>query len=412
MKGQELIINFEGNKAYLTEEKVFTLQELNLSNFVKGFPNPTSWRIKVINYIIEEKKIFVDILDYQTGFQSFSNFQLLPNNELNTIEKVAFKNVDTNAVLLNIKGISSTARAPIPPPYRYERPQINSQQPVVANNEPKLETIKERFFIPIKNVHFKAGYVSFENRVAELNRTIEFTVANKHIREEFDAIKNYFGNVLQEKIQFDVIIQLANYQITNIETSSPEIVRIDQALIENVKFEFVKELTTKKFDAELDKQLFTMDELFDTLTNEQVTANLFYENEDALLEDLLQITNTKHYKHLRFLSSKHAFLKMRLRLLIKPFSFIFLIEGETKYHFIWETLNTEEATYIWHKEKDLSKLKLALKRIDSIINEIQTLGKKAYIDKKEENFERIFHDYSESVDGFVKWKKELENVLI
>jgi len=154
-----------------------------------------------------------------------------------------------------------------------------------------------------------------------------------------------------------------------------------------------------------------MDEFFDTLTDEQIKANVFYENENQLFDDLLQITNTKHYKHLRFLSSKHAHSILKLRFVIKPFSFIFLIEGERNYHIIWETLDTAEATYIWHEDKNLSKLKLTLKKINDIINVIKVQGKTAYINTTEDNFRRIYHDYSQLVDGFIKWKGELESVL-
>ena len=171
-------------------------------------------------------------------------------------------------------------------------------------------------------------------------------------------------------------------------------------------------LTSRAIDNEIDKSLFTMDELFDTLTDEQVKSNVFYENEKQLFNDLLQITKTKHYKHLRFLSSKHAHSILKLRFVIKPFSFIFLIEGEHNYHIVWETLDTAEATYIWHEEKNLNILKLTLKKIDNIINSIKVKGKTDYINTTEDNFTRIYHDYSELVDGFIKWKSELESVLI
>ena len=42
-------------------------------------------------------------------------------------------------------------------------------------------------------------------------------------------------------------------------------------------------------------------------------------------DDLLEIHQTKHYKHLRYLSAIHASGIMKLRFVLKPFSFIFLI---------------------------------------------------------------------------------------
>jgi len=415
MTGQELIINFEDDKAYLTKDKVLTFRQLELPDVAKRFKSPAVWTIKVLHHYPTERRIFAAILSYKNGRLPFSNYQLSGHSDINNIEKITFRSIDTNGLLLTLAG-NASGRTITPTveriPDREQRPQTYSQPPVQFKREPQIKTIKETFLIPLKNVRFKFGCVSFDKRVAQLNRTIEFTVANDDIREEFDAVKNYFGNVLQvKKIQFDIEIQLTDREITGIEATSPEISRIDQKLIESVKFEFVKSFTKTKINIEIDKSLFTMDEFFDTLTDEQVKANVFYENENQLFDDLLQITNTKHYKHLRFLSSKHAHSVMKLRFVIKPFSFIFLIEGENNYHIVWETLDTAEATYIWHEDKNLSKLKLTLKKIDDIINVIKVQGKTAYINTTEDSFRRIYHDYSELIDGFIKWKGELESVL-
>jgi hypothetical protein len=162
---------------------------------------------------------------------------------------------------------------------------------------------------------------------------------------------------------------------------------------------------------EIDKSLFTMEEYFEQLAETNFKSNTFFRNEQDLLNDLLEIHQTKHYKHLRYLSSIHASHIMKLRFVLKPFSFIFLIEGERNYHIIWETLDTREATYLWHVQKDLQELKRSLRKIEDIIHVIQVQGKTAYISSAEEPFRRIYHDYSEVIDGFIKWKGELESVL-
>jgi hypothetical protein len=105
---------------------------------------------------------------------------------------------------------------------------------------------------------------------------------------------------------------------------------------------------------------------------------------------------------------------MKLRFVLKPtFSFIFLIEGERQYHIIWETLDSQEATYIWHVEpKDKALLRVTLRKIEDIINTIKVQGKTAYIQSSEDSYRRIRHDYSDLVEGFVKWKGEIESYLI
>ena len=114
---------------------------------------------------------------------------------------------------------------------------------------------------------------------------------------------------------------------------------------------------------------------------------------------------------MRFLSSKHCHEIMKLRFVHKPISFVFLIKGDKNYHIIWETLDTEEATYVWHFSQDVNELKIGLRKIEDILNVIKVQGKSAYINSTEDEFRRIYHDYSELIDGFVKWKGELERIL-
>jgi len=269
----------------------------------------------------------------------------------------------------------------------------------------------ENFSIPVKDLRFKLGGVSFDKKIKGFHKPIEFTVVNYEIREEFDAIKNYFENVLKtKKIRVAVSVETKDNEIINVWAKSPEIDRIDRQLIDNVKFEFVK-ATKKKIALAVDKSLFTMDEFFDTYGDERFRANAFYQDEKELFEDLLQITDTKHYRHLRLLSALHCHQVMKLRFILKPFSFLFLVEGEKNYHLIWETLDTEEATYIWHIDKDLRILKMTLQKIEDIIQVIKVQGKTAYLNTTVDPFRRIYHDYSNLVDGFLKWKGELESVL-
>lgn len=96
-----------------------------------------------------------------------------------------------------------------------------------------------------------------------------------------------------------------------------------------------------------------MEEYFENFSDKKIGFDTFYENEKKFFNDLLNVTDTKHYKHLRFLSSKHFHKTMKLRFVHKPFSFIFLLEGNKNYHIVWEVLDTKEATYVSHIKKRL-----------------------------------------------------------
>lgn len=404
MKGQELKILFREDKAYLTNDKAFTFEQLGLPEIVKECKDPAYWIIKILSYNKDEHKIFCEITSYQIGETTFERNQNLLASELNELKTITFRSIDTIGLLKTLSNkVKSNLSIPTFP---------STQQQTEAAMLPNKLIIRETFFVPLKNIYFKLGGVSFEKKFREYKEIVEITIPNYDIREEFDAVKNYFANVLKtKKIEVSVKIEIIDGIVTEIEAKSPEIEKIDKQLIDNVKFEFVRSTTKKKIKVEIDKSLFTMDEYFDTFADEKFKSNTFYKNDKELLEDLLTISDTKHYKNLRFLSSKHSYDIMKLRFVHKPFSFIFLIQGERNYHIIWETLDTEEATYVWHITKDISILKMTLRKIEDIINIIKVEGKTAYINSTDDAFRRIYHDYSNLVDGFVKWKGELENIL-
>jgi hypothetical protein len=272
--------------------------------------------------------------------------------------------------------------------------------------------ITQHFSVPIKNLQFHFGGVSCKRLIKELNKAIAITIINYDIREEFDAVKEYFANALgTQHIDVAVRLELQDDAVRKIEAQSEQIAAINQNLIETVRFQFVKEAVKKKVKIETEQNVVTMEEFFTAFSDRKVSA-AFYDDEKQLAEDLLEIGETKHYNHLRLLAARHAHHVMRLRFVLKPFSFLFLLEGTDHYHIVWETLDTEEATYVWPVEKDIHQLKLALKKVEDILQLVKVQGKAAYLSSPDKRYRRIFHHYKEGTKGFVKWKGELESMLI
>jgi len=103
---------------------------------------------------------------------------------------------------------------------------------------------------------------------------------------------------------------------------------------------------------------------------------------------------------------------LKLRFVLLPFSFIFLLSGKQQYHIVWEILDTEEATYVWHVEKNLPALKTKLKKIDAEIGTIRAEGRQQFLSSQTRSFSRIVHNYTDERKGFVSWKDLLEERLI
>ena len=417
MIGWELILTFKAEKAYLIPDKELDLRNLDLPDIVHSFTKKVSWLVKVIKYNPDQKLLFVEVLNYFDSEFEFTDFQLINHEIFENIDFINFRTINTSKLLQFIDTEKSN--------FREEEPDLfasddfnytNNPESIIKGNSEKPASkdivfeLNDSFSVAIKDIKFGFGCVSFTKKINGFHDSINFSIINYDIREEFDAVKNYFANILKTKrINVEVIVKITNGEISECKAYSPEIAKINNKLIDSVKFEFVGNFLKKRKNFDIDKSLFTMDEAFAMFNNEKLNSNVFYNSDKDLFDDILQISNTKHYKHLRFLSSKHAYHIMKLRFVLKPFSFIFLIEGEKMYHIIWETLDTEEATYIWHIEKNKELLKLKLNKIEDILNIIKAQGKIAYINTHDENYHRIYHDYSDFIDGFVKWKSELES---
>lgn len=265
--------------------------------------------------------------------------------------------------------------------------------------------------VPFDNLRFLNAQVSFSIFIEELCCEVKFTIANPHIRAEFEAIKEYFIKVLKKKLIVTTTeIGYTEEELLSVKATSDDIDKINQSIIDNVRFEFVKrEIFKFRGKNENSPVINTID----TLINKPgLSGGNLYQSDQQLIDDLLAIKNSKHYHHLQFLSSKHLSSVLKVRFVLEPFSFLFLLAGDNKYHIVWETLNSEEATYLWHFEKSVEALRKGLKEIEVILQEIKATSKQDYLKKEHNNFSRIIHDYTDNKKGFIQWKDALEEKLL
>lgn len=265
--------------------------------------------------------------------------------------------------------------------------------------------IEKKIKIGIEDLDFRYGNVGFEYNDKESDQRLHFEIENEEFRPEFEVLKPYFIKVLKLKsVMIDIYAELENGVILSQLATSTDIENINKKIIESVKFQFLN----KSFIGQIpiSKQNILT-------TNELPKNQNIYTSADShsLLEDLLKGKQYKHSKHIQFLADKHQRDVMKLRFVLQPFSFVFLIAGEQNYHIILETLDTEEATYIWHTDKSKSTLIDTIKQIDKELNIIKDKGRQAYLENNPHNFSRVMHDYSDSNKGFIVWKGLLEERL-
>jgi superfamily II DNA or RNA helicase len=266
--------------------------------------------------------------------------------------------------------------------------------------------IERQIKIPIEQLEFRYGSMVFKHFIPELKTELEFEIENLEVRPEFEVLKPYFAKSLKSKnVKIDIHAEFENGKLISQLATSNDIEKINREVIEGVKFSFISKII-------IGKQSVQKENLLDINQIQEENCNSFYNSGEELLDDILKKGNYKHHKHLQFLSKRHERSTLKIRFVINPFSFVFLLSGNEQFHIVLETLDTEEATYLWHFPKDKPTLKTKLKEIDEQLTIIRNKGRQVFLESQTENFSRIFHDYTENKKGFIIWKDLLEERIV
>ncbi|WP_198416743.1 hypothetical protein [Marinilabilia rubra] len=251
-------------------------------------------------------------------------------------------------------------------------------------------------------MEFHYGSVLFNYIDKETGEVIEFSIENDTIRPELSILKPYFARQLGViNFEADIYAEYKDGILIAQNATSADIDRINPEIIDSVKFHF---LNREIIGGKKRNNPNIVD------INNLQNGSQLYNSEEELLNEILKDESVKHYRQIRYLLKHHQSQILKIRFVLSPFSFVFLLHGKEKYHIIVETLDTEEATYIWHFDK--SRLEENLNIINKDLNTIRNKGRQFFIENQPENFNRIFHDYSDVKKGFVVWKGQLEEGLV
>jgi superfamily II DNA or RNA helicase len=266
--------------------------------------------------------------------------------------------------------------------------------------------INETIEVAIEQLEFRFGSIAFKHAVADFNgKEVEFEVENLIVRPEFTVLKPYFIRFLKSTtVWVNIQATFQHNRLVFKSASSNDLDKINREVIESVKFRFLNKEIIKGVPA-------SEENLLDAGQVQSGSEQLIYTNEDDLLENILRLKQYKHHRHLRYLSQKHERTILKLRFVLEPFSFVFLLSGSNQYHLVWETLDTEEATYIWHIDKSIYELERSVRQIDKLLGQIRIKGRQQYLETNPDMFSRIVHDYSDDPKGLIIWKDLLEEKL-
>jgi superfamily II DNA or RNA helicase len=272
----------------------------------------------------------------------------------------------------------------------------------ISVNSSSPTCIDKKIKVLIDKLDFRYGSVAFSYTDSSLPSDLTFEIENDHIRPEFDVLKTYLSKSIGiNKVEIDIHAEFEEEELIAQSATSADLDRINRELIESVRFRFVEKryFGGKSFAQETDASSATEDK------------SQLYGSSEEMLEDILSNKAVKHYRQLRYLADRHERSLIKLRFVLNPFAFVFLLKGNHQFHLILETLDTEEATYIWHFSKEKGMFKKQIMKIDEDLNLIRNKGRNLFLESEPSNFSRVIHDYSDERKGFVLWRDLLEEKL-
>jgi hypothetical protein len=204
---------------------------------------------------------------------------------------------------------------------------VTSHNNIITNESPIEHVILKTMKGPLWKIRFIYGCVSFPVYIEDLHQELVFEIGNSDIRPEFEVIKDYFMKVLKRKlIKVEIAVRYTTSQILPATAKSEDIDSINNNVIESVRFEFVKRQILKTIPGT--STVTTIENLL----GQHKESKILYFSEQQVIDDILNVKKSKHFLQLKYLSSSHQASILKLRFVLQPFSFLFLLSGETISH--------------------------------------------------------------------------------
>jgi len=414
MEKNEIIIMFYNERVYFNWDLFVPFENTNIPLEYMTYPRQRQIfsKVEMLNYNSENQSLSVSVI--RSGLTDITGF----NNQTpkRVIEKLLFQNFESN----NFEPFLEKSNEHVQAANHFNFNQIDSS-PIQIEDKPNIITIKEVFRVNFNDSHFILGYVTFNRYIKQLDRIVDFKIANENILAEFDNIKLWFAKVLKiKKIKVTATIVLTENGISKTHALSEDIDEITPELIESVKYERTYSLSKATGIAGFDKLLFTTEDIFAQLNYGDIEGNVFNQSDEDILNFFVQEKNIRNKKQLEYLAGKKQSENQKLRYTLNPdFGFLFMIEGTKYNHYVWELLNSN-ATYLWRIEKNDNEIELQFERIEAEVNKVRTFKranyKKAYKNDHQDTdigFLLISHEdiISNPADNFSKWKIKLNEQL-
>ena len=414
--GLELILKLDKNRIYINDKLWVSLSDTNI-NTERELLSGVFWVFCVIKYFQSESKVYGKVINYSSSVFDIPKEQ---NELIEKIEKISFKTLDTSGLLnssrekeVKIFKRKDHKREPIrkieQDLYFYEG-EVSENKVMEEMEEVREERVKVNFEKQLEDIDFFDGHVEFNHYIENVGREVGFKIWHKNVQKKYDAIKTYIKKYLGlDSIKVAGEIVYSGKEVVEIIVSSADLDKIDDSIIEPMRFEYIEKEFIHARSSEIAKdKVYTIGNLYGDRAGGEVVPELLHLSEEEVFDLIVKSKKSRHNRHLNFLAHLHLSNKMKLRFTFDPISFIFLLESEFYSFVVWETLNTKEATYIWRiSSKEKQVLRVKVREIENIIGTIKDGRKREYLKSDPIDLFRVQHDYSD----FNKWKEDVKKVL-
>lgn len=399
-----ILLKINNDQIFLNEHLSIPLSRTNLPigefKFVEN--REIYYEVEMVSFDKIDATLAVKIVDYRpTNLEGFARQK--PKSE---IKKLWFVDIYWPAFYIDLSFYKKALFATL----------ISDREPtkiLVPNQKIKLD-VKVSF----SKANFGLGFVEWQQKLHWEKNSVSVRIDNQNILPEFEYIKSYFSKHFDSRT-FDVqlVIDKVDGATQKISASSPQIAEIKDFAIETLKF--VKTESLRKpshFVRDVDKSLFTADDIFDALTRNDLGT--FPMSNQDLFDQIMTWKDIRNKKQLEYLAGSLHHMDGKIRFTLTPtFGFLFYAKGSQMVHYIWEMLNTN-ATYIWSFDPNLWSTEKQLQKIEEVISFIRNHGRDTYLRNvsphEEVLFRRIQHKGAKSqlVDYFPKWRNFVNEAIV
>ncbi len=413
----EIVMKLEKDRVYFDKVTFIPTSALGLDRSVSIFKPGTYWKVRIVRYFEEQKRLAVQIVNYHGSQIEFKNQSAFPFE----VQSVSFLSLSTDYLLRCTERILIPELKPEPAPapvvkeppwssYHKYKKEEKETAPIVEYTKREIQS---SFKVTIDDLAFDRGEVYFTAFIKEIKRDMYVRLRHTSIRPEYLSVKDLLKRIIG-KNAIDVTVDM---EITEQPDGLIERARILRAKSPDVEKFVCEEIGLALENKRIDEYIAGLCET-PLETRSEITAfNDIYKkfktemiSSEKCLKKIFDRSKI-HSSHLHYLSNRHVLDRFNLRIASRPFSFLFLLEGPLLYHFVLEVHSEELATYVWHVGKNPSKLREKFREIEPVIKSFEDSNRNRYLRTKPVDFSRIPHEYTEDRKGFERWKKRLEKVL-